>query len=338
MAENSSIEWTNHTFNGIRGCVEISPACDHCYARVQSKRNPRLLGAWGSKADGGVRVLAPDAYWKAPLVWDAKAAERGIRERVFAYSLADVFERWDDTLVDIKGQPVASTMDDTRGRLFQLINNTPNLDWLLLTKRPENIEPMLSKLVFRHPLLPGRELTAWDLLQLGKFPNVWFGTTVENQEQAGKRIPELIKIPATVRFLSMEPLLGPVDLRFVVSNKVDYDALTGLRSFGHGNKIDWVIAGGESGPEARPSHPDWFRSLRDQCVATKTAFFFKQWGDLLPHCQSTSDTQRNPVPFPSPHNPAKANIYYRVGKKVAGRSLDSVEWSQFPEPRKGDSL
>lgn len=258
MAENTKIEWTHHTFNPWRGCTKVSAGCANCYAETLSKRNPATLGIWG---DSGTRVVAAESYWKQPLKWNRDAAAAGERRRVFCASLADVFEDRPE-------------LTKPRRRLFDLINETPDLDWLLLTKRPENIEPMFDD-VKRH--------FNWD--EDMSVMNIWLGTSVENQEQADKRIPELLKIPAAVRFLSCEPLLGPVDLlkafpAMGCSRFKDVDETTGeVLADGAGlADIHWVIAGGESGPNARPMHPDWARSLRDQCKAANVPIFIKQMG------------------------------------------------------------
>lgn len=239
MGADTKIEWADHTFNPWMGCTKVSPACDHCYAEVSTPA--RALGvAWGANEE---RRRTSEATWRQPLAWNRKAAREGRRFRVFCASLADVFEN----------QVPASWRVD----LWTLIHDTPHLDWLLLTKRPQNIQRMLPP--FGKPAWP--------------WPNVWLGMTVENQAEADRRIPHLLAVPAVRRFLSCEPLLGPVDLRQWWRNDVPGG------SYMHGNGLHWIIAGGESGPKARASHPDWFRSLRDQCEAAGVPFFFKQWGE-----------------------------------------------------------
>lgn len=266
MAETSKIEWTDATFNPWVGCTKVSPACDLCYAEGWAKRSgaPEL---WK-----GVRRRTTDAYWKQPLKWNAESPRKyGRRTRVFCASLADVFDN--------------QVPSEWRDALWNLIDKTPSLDWLLLTKRPQNIAKRL----------PTSNGWPW--------PNVWLGVTVENQEEADRRIPILMNLPASRRFLSCEPLLGPVDLwspRYQNPN----GGLTGAVTSWAGG-VDWVIAGGESGPGARASHPDWFRDLRDQCAAVGTPFLFKQWGEYGP-----DET--------------------RIGKKRAGRLLDGVEHNGFP--------
>jgi len=283
LAENSTIEWTDHTFNPWIGCTKVSPACKNCYA--ERDFDHRFGKAkWGPN---GTRVITSDANWKAPLVWDRAAKADGVRRKVFCASLADVYEDWQGPILSSGGTIMGKdyrasvgnrlTMQDVRRRLFDLIDVTPNLDYLLLTKRPENI------------------LSMWDDMPRG-FPhkrrdNVWLGTSVENQEWAEKRIPELLRCRelSPVLFLSCEPLVGPLDLtRITAGFNVSLDALRGevasnlsgyLVDDNH-PAIDWVITGGESGLKARPCDPEWFRSLRDQCDAAGVPFHFKQWGEF----------------------------------------------------------
>ena len=190
MGANSKIEWTTHTFNPWRGCQKVSAGCANSYAEAFSRRNPAVLGQWGPD---GVRVIAKDSYWQQPLKWDRQAAAAGgPRPRVFCASLADVFERRPELV-------------EPRGRLFRLIDATPHLDWLILTKRPENIVGMMPA------YFPNYLAEAGAMNQEAVRENVWLGTSVEDQAAADERIPELLKMPARVVFLSCEPLLGPVD-------------------------------------------------------------------------------------------------------------------------------
>lgn len=245
MAENSGIEWTNHTFNPWMGCTKISAACDHCYAEVQTARFKQV--EWGPHA---ARKRTSDTYWKTPLKWNRQAEGAAERPRVFCASLADVFDNH------------KSIEQAWRDDLWQLIKDTPNLDWLLLTKRPQNIERYAP---FR-----------W-----GGWPeNIWLGTTVEDQKSADQRIWPLLQCPAKVRFLSCEPLIGRLDLTNVCNLYGEFfNSLTGFLGEGKGWILDinWVIAGGESGAQHRHADPDWFRYLRDQCAETQTPFLFKQW-------------------------------------------------------------
>lgn len=226
MGENSAISWTDHTFNPWWGCVKISPACTNCYAATFDHR----LGGehWGVKSE---RKFFGDGHWNTPRKWNKSAEKRGVRERVFCASMADVFEDRPDLV-------------EPRARLFKLIAETPVLDWLLLTKRPENIRRMLPPVRTR---------------------NIWLGTTVENQEYAAERIPHLLANDAAVHFLSCEPLLGPIDLAKASPNG---------RSLIE--DVQWLIAGCESGHGARPTSVEWLRSLRNQCASARVAFFLKQ--------------------------------------------------------------
>lgn len=268
MAENSKIEWTTHTWNPWEGCQKVSPGCQHCYAE---RRDQQYHGGahWGPN---GTRKMMSESYWKQPLKWNRDAAATGERPRVFCASLADVFED-------------RAELEAPRRRLFKLVQATPHLDWLLLTKRPENIHRLTYKAIdpFDDPDCEyniAGEPNGLDVADFGElYPNIWLGTTVENQEQADKRIPELLKIPAKVRFLSCEPLLGAVDLsHFLPKLSKDQCPPRLLPYYNSHCALHWVIAGGESGPNARPAHPDWFRSLRNQCTAAGVAFHMKQMG------------------------------------------------------------
>jgi protein gp37 len=303
MAENSAIEWTDHTFNPWWGCTKVSPGCDHCYADALDRR---AGGAhWGARAP---RRRTKD--WSGPVKWNRRCEKLGIRERVFCASMADVFDNH------------RSILPDWRANLWSLIAATPHLDWLLLTKRPQNIAKML----------PPTWGDGW--------PNVWLGTTVENQTEADRRIPHLLDTPARARFLSCEPLLGPVDLRRIVLKPSDapdrgkppvsMNALSGWYG-GYGDdasRIDWVICGGESGPGARPMHPDWARSLRDQCTLDRVPFFFKQWGDWEPRRGFACPDD---LPREGWHHFDPECSMRRVGKKNAGRLLDGREWNDVPD-------
>lgn len=241
MGQNSAIEWTDHTFNPWMGCAKVSDGCKHCYAEtMMDKRWGKV--EWGPQ---GTRVRTSAANWNQPLKWNREAEAAGVRRRVFCASLADVFE----------DRPALHLW---RTDLFKLIDATPHLDWLLLTKRPENVVKMVL----------------WDAPGCKPSGNVWFGTSVENQVTADERIPHLLRIPAAVRFLSVEPLLGKIEFSNV-TKRSDAVFQLGKKAM---DGIHWVIVGGESGPKARPMHPDWARSIRDQCLAAGVPFFFKQTG------------------------------------------------------------
>jgi len=270
MGENSKIEWTHHTFNPWWGCVRVSPACAHCYADSFARRVGHQL--WGPDAP---RRFFGDAHWAEPLRWNREAERAGERKRVFCASMADVFERRPELI-------------PWRARLWKLIDDTPWLDWLLLTKRPHNAPAMV----------PWRQ----------RWPrNVWFGTTIENQHWAEKRLPDLQAVDAVVHFVSCEPLLGPLALRHR------------LRS------LQWVIAGGESGHQPRLMHPAWVRSLRDQCQEAGVPFHFKQWGEWAPAIDGGAGAQRV-LPGPA----GEATVLQRLGKRSAGRLLDGRTWDEVP--------
>lgn len=233
MGEVTKITWTDHTFNPWLGCTNVSPGCDHCYAELWAQRYG--LVEWGNHP----RHRTSPSTWKAPLGWNRKAPdferEHGHRPRVFCASLADVFDN--------------QVPPEWRGDLFALIRNTPNLDWLLLTKRPHNVRKML----------PADWGEGWG--------HVWLGTTAEDAERYRQRWPILATVPAAVRFVSYEPAieaLGPLDIAT-------------------GTLPDWLIAGGESGPQRRPLQIEWVRGARDQCAALGVSFFFKQIGGLRPN-------------------------------------------------------
>ena len=299
MGRNSAIEWTRHSFNPWRGCTKVSPGCAHCYAEVQSKRNPKVLGIWGQD---GTRPIGSEAYWRQPLKWDQEAAAAGERHRVFCASLADVFE----------DRPVLVA---PRWRLMQLIEQTSNLDWLLLTKRPENVLPLLGQAI---PLNErrGDDATKAGELWISVHRQIWVGTSCEDQQRYDQRMPHLIRLPAIVRFISFEPLLGPIDPTPPEHRGTNWNLDDWLQH------VEWAIVGGESGANARPMHPDWARQLRDRCVHRTDAgrpwpmpFFFKQWGEWAPVNGVHGDR----------------SICARVGKHAAGRRLDGREYSEIPE-------
>ncbi len=305
MAEQTKIEWCDSTFNPWVGCTKIAPACDFCYAEGWSKRSGMV--EWG-----GDRRRTSPALWRNPVKWQAEAeqffAEHGRRRRVFCASLADVFDN--------------QVPDEWRTDLWKLILATPDIDWLLLTKRPQNIEKMLPKL-------------AWHAIK----GHVWLGTTVEDQKHAALNIPHLLDHDCAVRFISAEPLLGPLAIENYL---LDYPIE------GRADRLNWVIAGGESGPQARPSSIQWYRALRDQCAAAGVPFLFKQWGEWHPAGLHRSeepgrfafgDYEHDPARMiPIDHYPLQFTMFgarsvmQRVGKKAAGRALDGITHDGFPAP------
>lgn len=373
MADRTGIEWTDSTFNPWMGCTKISPACDHCYA-ADSRAVHALSVEWGA---GQPRRRTSPANWKLPLRWNrADFRECGdcgwrgeidtleddtcpscgkherldaARRRVFCASLADVF----DNEVDI------TWLAD----LLDLIRLTPNLDWLILTKRVGNVgrivDAALAAAATNDPL------RAWivDWWSNRKPPaNVWLGATICNQAEADRDIPKLLATTAAVRFLSIEPLLGEINLwpaAFLPCIRAEHmimDPTTGAyeccRECDHtgvGDEIgiDWVIVGGESGGNARPMHPEWARSLRDQCAAAGAPFLLKQWGEWRPPLDaeeySTAQGRAQRIPcyivgtsgtvhcFENEPWTTGGAVMRRVGKKAAGRLLDGVEHNGYPE-------
>lgn len=352
MGERSGIEWTTATWNPVIGCQKVSPACTNCYAEQYAAQRLSRPELWR-----GERYLTTST-WGEPERVDRKAGREGRRAQLFVSSLSDVFE----------DHPV---WEPIRHPALNKLRALVNTDVLLLTKRPGNIRRMV----------PAAWLDDWP-------EHVWTGTTVEDQQRADERLPELFAVPGP-HFLSMEPLLGPVtlDLRArwhggCAGGCLDDDLyLSGdgaercrrcgwPQSGGLAPPIQWVIAGGESGRGARPSHPDWFRSVRDQCWNAGIPFMFKQWGDWIPRSHTTARSpwhdERTPDRVPSWRVPGPPTlslcaadgwgtigperfhlattpfnghdddghgeaIMHRVGKKHAGRMLDGVLHDGRPE-------
>lgn len=328
MGENSAIEWCDHTFNPWEGCQKVGPGCDHCYAE---SRNRRFAGGanWGP---GAPRRRTSASNWAQPRIWNRKAkafkAEHGHWPRVFCASLADVFD---------------NAVDPTwRRDLWELIRDTPDLRWILLTKRVGNIA---GKLPF-----------GW---LDGQFDHVGLMITVVNQDEADRDVQKLLNVPISGGQwfgVSHEPALGGIRWSGVSPDgKRMWNWLTGEigtmypdgPDFDQGSKLSWIIYGGESGPDARPSHPDWARGDRDQCREAGTAFMMKQWGDWIPGHYSESqhtallhpaDGEKYGINLgPPPHDKdyvhrwADDHISVSVPKSTAGRLLDGCEHLEFPE-------
>lgn len=264
MGENTKISWAHHTWNAWMGCQKVSPACENCYAEGWAKRSG--LVQWGPKAD---RRRTSESKWREPDKWNQRAKANGVREQVFVNSLSDWAEARED-------------LNAWRSLMFAKIKQWDALDFLLLTKRADNILNCLPP--------------DWG----SGYPNVWLGVTAENQEWAERRIPHLMQVPAKIRFISAEPLLGEIDLtRLCVRACADdapikpigytveeYNALSGEIIRGRlgyfAGRIHQVIVGGESGPKHRPLNLDYARKLRRQCEHYGTSYFFKQVGGLHP--------------------------------------------------------
>lgn len=388
MADRTAIEWTDATWNPLRGCSRVSAGCQHCYAervaaRFSGPGQPYegLIHSSTRGWNGSVR-LVPEALGQ-PWRWSKP-------RRIFVNSMSDLFHE--------------SVPFEFIALVFWVMSVTTRHTYQVLTKRParaleffrwvadyEGIfqDDRISDVAHEHPAI--QEL-GWRPARDGRggydncgpgwpYENVWLGISVENQATADERIPLLLQCPAAVRWLSCEPLLGPIDLtRVVVENLPDglLGVTDSLRDFPTGSstpmwpRVDWVVAGGESGPGARPMHPDWARSLRDQCAAAGVPFLFKQWGEWLPISQQHEDFTNRlyrsnrkaalhesqgaiddvygrtcTVPcgvvhadgsFHAPLEPmaflqgSGAMTTFKVGKKAAGRLLDGVEHNGYPEP------
>lgn len=348
MGETTHISWADHTFNPWIGCMKVSPACDGCYAEnLMATRYGRV--SWGAPGQGaGTRERTAAANWKKPLAWNRKAAKDGTRPFVFCASLADVFDN--------------AVPDEWRRDLFKLINATPHLTWLLLTKRPQLIERLWCE--------------ACPEGHWGWPRNAAIGCTVVTQEEADRDVPALLRAKASLNpafaFLSMEPLLGPVDLTRICLGegpattvwpnidrmRITLNALTGAPKTGI-PPIDGVITGGETDQgthKARPTATDWFRTIRDQCEAAGVAYHHKQngeWTDMATAGigQSGPVTTRNGavrdwlrqrVVFSDQRQAVvqahswtghHTDLMFRVGKARAGRLLDGVVHDARPAVR-----
>lgn len=339
MSDQSAIEWTDTTWNPTTGCDRVSAGCDHCYAMTLAKRL-KAMGSAKYQTDGDPRTSGPgfgvamhyDAL-DAPLRWSKP-------RKVFVNSMSDLFH---DKVTDEFIAMVFAVMAVAQHHTFQV-----------LTKRHARMRHLLLQASFLDTVaervqiqdgLYSRALVGWPL------PNVWLGVSVENQKWADIRIPALRETPAAVRWLSCEPLLGPVDL-----NPWRNPGAPADRRAPADSRIDWVVVGGESGPGARPMHPDWARTLRDQCAKASVPFLFKQWGEygpLAPLKNGVFDWDRGVImandgtvygkgdlDYPdgprygeairAGHDRANLSSMYRVGKKANGRELDGRTWDEYP--------
>lgn len=294
MGDKSRIEWTDATWNPMTGCTPVSEGCEHCYAKRYAER---FKGRFGYPADEPFRVTLHGDRQGQPLRWQR-------RRKIFVCSMGDFFH---------EEVPVGFIR-----HTLMVMRDCGQHTFIVLTKRPKRMKQALEE---------SKKKTdyCWPLR------NVWLGVTAENQRTADERIPILLQIPAAVRFVSVEPMLGPVDI---------YQWLGGNRDIKpphpYNGGLDWVICGGESGPGARPMHPDWVRSLRDQSVNTGVPFFFKQWGEWKSEEQFGTEVVLRELGFNQCVSKGGENSYMlhtRVGKKAAGRLLDGREWNEWPEGR-----
>ncbi len=327
MGEITEISWCDHTANFWWGCVHVSALCDHCYA---DKQDTRYAGKENSHFGPHARRRFIKSVWSDLPKWNAKAQAKGEKARVFVMSMGDFFER---LALD---HPDRNLMDETRLRAMRVMEELTWLEFLVLTKRIGNVAGMV--------------LPHW----LDRWPaNIRGGISVGTQKDADRDIVRLLELPCP-NFLSMEPLLENVEIG-------DYLASEWISPLGKPHpvrSIQWVITGGESGPEARPSHPDWFRSLRDECVSAGVPFHFKQWGELCPferiqggpldgywrgqqgsgfHSETYTVEERLFQGAPSGEYKRRAVLtvsddlkFVKLGKAWAGRLLDGRTWNEFP--------
>lgn len=342
MSEGTSIEWTHRpgtrpaTMNALVGCQKVSQGCRHCYAiEVAHIRAGNPLRVLQDKFAGTTRVEGDKRVWTGKVTLTHKALfdplKRVKPRTYFVNSLSDLF--YEEVPVDWVDQHFA---------IFALC---PQHTFIILTKRPERMKAYLQNpdglrqvnrkcthiLQAQYCGIPSN----WPL------PNVWLGTSVEDQETADDRIPHLLETPAAIRFISAEPLIGPLDIWAFLRGKIRDESLKALGSALLPG-LDWAICGGESGKGARPMHPDWPRYLKDQCATAGVPYFFKQWGEWLPlsdydpfvHGMKADKYAHQFAWHAGVKNDAELPIScYRVGKKAAGHLLDDVVYQNFPEAR-----
>jgi protein gp37 len=347
MGDKSAIEWSDATWNPVRGCTRVSEGCRNCYAEVIAARfsDPGApyhgfaeRGRPGSKWTGRVDVVWP--LFDLPLRWRRP-------RRIFVNSMSDLFHPDVDVteLASIYAVMVASV--HLRGHTMQVLTKRPDHMLTVLSQQEfwdqVNAEAGVHVMAGTDPLnrrSDDARATIEDYGPENPPPGIWLGTSVENQAEADRRIPHLLGVPAAVRFLSCEPLLGPIDLTpeadGIYQSLSEWYGPDGFdpsgsqprqtRRKGYFPRVQWVIVGGESGPGARPMHPDWARSLRDQCAAAAVPFFFKQNGEWLHESQAGWWTRGDDALERSP----RSGEFYRVGKKAAGARLDGREWREMP--------
>ncbi|HEV2552748.1 MAG TPA: phage Gp37/Gp68 family protein [Bosea sp. (in: a-proteobacteria)] len=337
MADRTGIEWTDASWNPVVGCSLVSPGCTNCYAMGQAARIVRCSEGLGraSTYDGTVETVKGKPVWTGKVALASEATlTQPLRwkrpRRIFVNSMGDIFHE--------------DVPDEWIDRVFAVMALAPQHTFQILTKRAARMRGYFEKV--RHEggicdsmsiiwqraveIATERDLMAHYQPQLRVLPNVWLGVSAEDQRRADERIPDLLATPAAIRFVSAEPLLGPIDFGNRQDGLPSNAWLTWL------DDLDWTIVGGESGPNARPMHPDWARSIRDQCAAAGTAFFFKQWGEWSPHTAALEDddggirtSPRGGVNWQA-EKPGGAFGVFRVGKARAGRLLDGVAHDAMP--------
>jgi len=304
MAWKTNIEWTDATWNPVTGCSKVSDGCKNCYAERLSHRFGWTSKPW-TAANAAENVILNLERLEQPLRWKKP-------RRIFVNSMSDLFH---EQVPDWFIRKVFQVMAEANWHIFQV-----------LTKRPKRMKEMIERLgpEFDGMIYNGTK-ESWPI------PNVWLGVSAENQKAADERIPLLLQTPAAVRFLSCEPLLGPVQIPEVFLKKLDWGE--GPKDWPDGaGTIDWVIVGGETGPGSRPMHPDWVRSIRDQCVEAGVPFFFKSWGEWL-HPYLIRDGQTAMMEWAGRFKMYEFdtdNVLSRVGRRRAGRYLDGRTWDEMP--------
>lgn len=348
MADGTKIEWTDATWNPITGCSVVSPGCTNCYAmalagtRLKSHESRKDL----TKEVNGKHV------WTGQVRFNAEWLDQPLRwtkpRQIFVCAHGDLFA---------EGVP-----DEWLDRIFAVMALARQHTFQVLTKRPERMRayierfkpsPAMDGFVTRDGVHSSDSPRGWPIFGNWPLPNVWLGVSVEDQRRADERIPILLDTPAAIRWISAEPLLGPVMLTniFDYTNEHATDALAGRRYFNPRddegsavNRLNWVVAGGESGPNARPMHPDWARSLRDQCAAAQVPFLFKQWGEYAPRraAEPADNVDARKALIVRPDGGITSGLLAygsdawlmdKAGKRTAGRLLDGVEHNGFPETR-----
>jgi protein gp37 len=323
MADKTSIEWTRGddgspgaTWNPVTGCTKVSPGCDHCYAETFAER---WRGIPGHHFESGFDVTLRPERLEQPLRWKKP-------RRVFVNSMSDLFH---EAIPDLHITQVFDVMEQAKQHTFQVLTKRHARMRSFVNARERSRAEYAAK--FDHcPTEAMRNSPAAEYARkraANPPANIWLGVSVEDQKWADIRVPALLDTPAAVRFLSCEPLLGPLDASEYLTPDGCHTHMgekfpTLCQSPSCGAAVDWVIVGGESGPGARPMHPDWARSLRDQCTAADVAYFLKQWGEWAPHVAGVRPGAEIRA-YPGA-------IVQRVGKKLAGRELDGREWNEYP--------
>lgn len=326
MSDKTGIEWTDATWNPVTGCTKVSPGCDNCYAETFSER---FRGTPGHYFEGGFDIqLRPDKL-DQPLRWKKP-------RRIFVNSMSDLFHK---DVPDAYVAQVFGVMALAQHHTFQILTKRHGRMRSLLSSDDviygRSFESMVRNVAhntrnnLRRADLPDADDLPWPL------PNVWLGVSTEDQKWADIRIPALLSTPAKVRFISAEPLLGPINLELIAGKRLGWNALDD-ESLEH-PALDWVIVGGESGHNARPMHPAWATSLRDQCAHAEVPFMFKQWGEWAPGIldfgrrTGTVGIGFRSIPYVDGRYGGELASMTRVGKRAAGRELDGRTWDEFPE-------